>query len=192
MAEHLQHAPQVGAMGEQVTGEGMPQDVRRDGRRVDADLDGELLQLADEDVLVIATSGGKPPHELGFAIPHNARLVPFIPFVVLMPYVDCYITNGGYGGVTVALANGVPIISAGTTEDKPEVGNRIEYSGVGCNLRTHRPSAEQVRTAFRRVMGDPSNRQRAQVLQAELAQHDAPREAADLLERLAQTRQPVL
>ncbi len=151
-----------------------------------------LQALADEDVLVIATSGGKPPHELGFAIPHNARLVPFIPFVVLMPYVDCYITNGGYGGVTVALANGVPIISAGTTEDKPEVGNRIEYSGVGCNLRTHRPSAEQVRTAFRRVMGDPSHRQRAQVLQAELAQHDAPREAADLLERLAQTRQPVL
>lgn len=150
-----------------------------------------LEALANEDVLVIATSGGKPPHELGFAIPANARVVPFIPFVSVMPHVDLYITNGGYGGVTVALANGVPIISAGVTEDKPEVGNRIEHSGVGINLRTHRPSADRVRAAFRSIMGDPRYRQRAQAMRVELEQHDAPSEAAGLLERLAQTRRPV-
>lgn len=109
-----------------------------------------------------------------------------------MPHVTLYITNGGYGGVTVALANGVPVISAGITEDKPEVGNRIAHSGVGVNLRTHRPTPEQVRAAFRKVINDPRYRARAQEMKTELARHDAPKEAADLLERLARTGQPVL
>ena len=151
-----------------------------------------LQALATEDVWVIATTGGKPVAELGLEIPSNAFVVPFIPFVTVMPHVDLYITNGGYGGVTVALANGVPIVSAGTTEDKPEVGNRIAYSGVGIDLRTHRPTVEQVRAACREVLGKPAYRARAQTLQHDLAQHDAPAEAADLLERLARTRQPVV
>ncbi|MET0657020.1 MAG: nucleotide disphospho-sugar-binding domain-containing protein, partial [Steroidobacteraceae bacterium] len=151
-----------------------------------------LQALATEDVWVIATTGGKPVAELGLDIPSNAFAVPFIPFVTVMPHVDLYITNGGYGGVTVALANGVPIVSAGTTEDKPEVGNRIAYSGVGLNLRTHRPTVEQVRAACREVLSNPAYRSRARSLQHDLAQHDAPTEAADLLEQLARTRQRVV
>jgi UDP:flavonoid glycosyltransferase YjiC (YdhE family) len=29
------------------------------------------------------------------------------------------VTNGGYGGVQAALANGVPLVVAGATEEKP-------------------------------------------------------------------------
>lgn len=151
-----------------------------------------LEALANEDVWVIATTGGKPVETLDLEVPTNAFVVPFIPFVTVMPHIDVYVTNGGYGGVTVALANGVPIVSAGTTEDKPEVGNRIAYSGAGINLKTHRPTAEQVRAACREIIRNPSYRERARALQRELAQHDAPCEAADLLEQLARTRGPVL
>lgn len=90
-----------------------------------------LEALAGEDVWVVATTGGKRAEELGFPIPANALVEPFIPFGHLMPHVDAYVTNGGYGGITIALAHGVSVVSGGTTEDKPEVSNRVAYNGVG-------------------------------------------------------------
>jgi MGT family glycosyltransferase len=147
-----------------------------------------LRALAGEDVLVVATTGGK---NLDGAPPANARVAPFIPFTELLPHVAAMVTNGGYGGATIALANGVPLICAGTTEDKPEVGNRVAYAGVGLNLKTNRPSEAQLRAAVRRLLADDRFRANARHLQAEFARHDAPAEAADLLERLAATRRPV-
>jgi UDP:flavonoid glycosyltransferase YjiC (YdhE family) len=99
--------------------------------------------------------------------------------------------NGGYGGVTIALANGVPVVSGGTTEDKAEVGGRVADRGVG-NLKTSRPTVEQLRTAIFSILRDPSYRMRAAEIQRDFAGHDGPAEAADLLEQLAATRKPVL
>lgn len=178
--------------------------IRRDGKPLvlvtqgtiatDADelIRPTLAALADENVWVIATTGGKRAEELGFPIPANAVVEPFIPFAAIMPHVAAYVTNGGYGGICIALAQGVPVISAGTTEDKMEVSNRVAHSGVGLNLRTHRPTAAQVRSAVRTVLSEPSFTQRAAAIKDELAKHDAAKEAAALLERLARTRQPVL
>lgn len=151
-----------------------------------------LAGLAGENVLVVA-AGVEDVAAMGLdSIPTNARVSAFVPFKVLLPYVDAYVTNGGYGGVHFALANGVPIVSGGRTEDKPEIGSRVAYSGVGINLKTSRPSPEQMHAAVMRLLCDPTYRQRAQQIQADLAQHDAPQEAADLLERLAATKRPVL
>jgi MGT family glycosyltransferase len=150
-----------------------------------------LAALANDDVWVIATTGGPSAVELGFPVPGNAIVEPFIPFVKLMPHVTAYVTNGGYGGICIALAHGVPIVSAGTTEDKMEVGNRVAYSGVGLNLKTNRPTPEQVRAAVRALLDQPQYRNRAQRIQAELAAHNAASEAADLLEQLARTKQPL-
>ena len=65
-----------------------------------------------------------------------------------MPFVDAYVTNGGFGGVVIALASGVPVVSAGTTEDKAEVGGRVAYAGVGINLKTNRPTEAALRAAI--------------------------------------------
>ncbi len=48
----------------------------------------------------------------------------FIPFDRLLPQVDVFVANGGYGGVQLALSHGVPIVGAGRTEDKIEVNAR--------------------------------------------------------------------
>jgi MGT family glycosyltransferase len=150
-----------------------------------------LQALASEDVLVIATTGGKRDYELGFAIPKNARVEPFIPFTSLMPYVDVYVTNGGYGGVTIALTHGVPVISGGISEDKPEVSNRVAYAGVGINLKTARPTPDRMRQAVRELLQTPRYRDNARRIQQAFARHDAVTEAAMLLETLSETRQPV-
>jgi UDP:flavonoid glycosyltransferase YjiC (YdhE family) len=128
----------------------------------------------------------------GHVLPANVRVEAFVPFKPLLPHVDAYVTNGGFGGVQFALANGVPIVAAGTTEDKPEIANRVAYSGVGVNLRTNAPSPEQVRAAVMSLLSNAQYRKQAQRIQAELAAHDAPTEAAELLEQLAETRQPIL
>jgi UDP:flavonoid glycosyltransferase YjiC (YdhE family) len=73
-----------------------------------------LRALAKENCLVVAATGGKPVELLGMdSVPSNVRLAPFIPYQHLLPLVDVMVTNGGYGGVQLALANGIPLIAAG-------------------------------------------------------------------------------
>jgi MGT family glycosyltransferase len=149
--------------------------------------------LADLDVLVVATTGGKPVESVKLdMLPSNVRIERFIPYHQLLPHVDVMVTNGGYGGVQLALAHGVPLVAAGETEEKPEICARIAWAGVGINLKTKSPGPAQVRMAVNTLLRDPSYRQRAQAIQADFAQHNAPCEAAELLEQLAASRQPVL
>ncbi len=151
-----------------------------------------LLGLADEDVLVVA-AGVPDLASLGLPrVPANARVAAYLPFSEVMEHVSVYVTNGGYGGVQYALSAGVPIVAAGTTEDKPEVANRVAYSGVGRNLRTATPSPQQVRAAVRDLLDDPTYRAAVGRVAAELATHHAAAESADLLERLAATGRPVV
>jgi MGT family glycosyltransferase len=125
--------------------------------------------LAGEDVLVVATTGGPDPEPLRPNLPGNVRLERFIPHDLLLPKVDVMVTNGGYGGVQQALANGTPLVVAGDSEDKPEVAARVRWSGTGVDLRTGRPSPEKIARGVRRVLSDPAYRQRARALQSEIA-----------------------
>jgi UDP:flavonoid glycosyltransferase YjiC (YdhE family) len=152
-----------------------------------------LQGLANEDVLVVATTGGKPISGVELdRLPDNARLESFLPHAHLLPHVSIMITNAGYGGVQVALAHGIPLIAAGASEEKPEIAARIAWSGVGVDLRTRTPSPEQVRRAVQRLLRDPSYRERARSMSAEIALYDAATRSAQLLEQLARTRQPVV
>jgi UDP:flavonoid glycosyltransferase YjiC (YdhE family) len=138
-----------------------------------ADLNRLMLPLtqalAEDNVLVVATTGGPDPGPLRATLPANVRLERFIPHDRLLPHVDVMVTNGGYGGVQQALANGVPLVVAGDSEDKPEVAARVQWSGAGIDLRSGRPSVPKLAAAVRRILHEPGFRQRARALQAEIA-----------------------
>ena len=152
-----------------------------------------LQGLAGEDMLVVVSTGNQPLEALGLGeLPPNARIAPFLSYAELLPRTAVMVTNGGYGGVQQALAHGVPLVVAGTTEDKPEVAARVAYSGVGINLKTAAPAPEQVQAAVRRLLYDTRYRQRAQALQAEYARYDAVARGVELVEQLVATRAPVL
>jgi UDP:flavonoid glycosyltransferase YjiC (YdhE family) len=143
-----------------------------------------LRGLAEEDVLVVATTSATPA-ELGMAAwPANARVARFIPYQALLPHVSVLVTNGGYGGVQMALGHGVPMVVAGGSEEKPEIAARVAWAGVGIDVRTGRPSAKKVRRAVLRVLGEPSLAARARALAEECARHEAPSAAATLIEQL--------
>ena len=149
--------------------------------------------LAGEDVLVIVTTGGGLGMSGGLGpVPSNARVEEFVPYADLMPHVSAYVTNGGYGGVQMALAHGVPIVVCGATEDKPEVGARVAWSGAGVRVKDKAPTAGAIRAAVRRVLDDPSYRRNAGRIAADIATYRPAQTGAALVEQLAATGQPVL
>ena len=128
-----------------------------------------LRGLAQEPVLVVVSTGGRPAAAVPGPLPANARVAEFLPYDRLLPRTDVMVTNGGYGGVQYALANGVPLVVAGDTEDKPEVASRVRWAGVGIDLRCAAPKADAVRRAVRTVLDDPRYRLRAADIRAEMA-----------------------
>lgn len=67
----------------------------------------------------------------------------------------------GNGSVNQAMSFGVPLVTAGLTEDKADVNARVAWSGVGINLATNEPTPEALRDAIRTALENPSYRQRA-------------------------------
>jgi MGT family glycosyltransferase len=143
-----------------------------------------MESLADKDVFVIATTGGADPAAIG-PPPPNAVVERYVPYSVLMPHVDVMVSNGGFGSVQLAIAHGVPVVVAGTSEDKTEVSAHVAWSGVGINLRTSRPSPKAIAEAVERVLREPKFRERSLALRSQTAGTSPASTAADLLENLA-------
>ena len=145
-----------------------------------------LAALAEEpDLLVVVTAGGRSSASIPSPIPDNARLADYLPMEWLLPRTDVLVTNGGYGTVNQALSYGVPIIAAGETEDKADVGARVAWSGAGIDLQTARPTPKALRTAVRSVLDEPRYGQRADALATEFAALDTTTEILSVLNELA-------
>jgi len=130
-----------------------------------------LEALADHDVLVVAATGGRPVEELG-ELPANARAAEFLPYDLLLPKTDVFVTNAGFGGTQFALSHGVPIVAAGDTEDKPEVAMRVQWSGTGLTLRTGTPTPTAIGAAVDRVLSEPGFRGAARRMAQRIAELD--------------------
>jgi len=153
-------------------------------------LSSVIKAMAEEEgVLVVATTGGTPIEQLDLLpLPKNARVEQFLPHYYLLPYVNVMVTNGGYGGVQMALANGVPLVVAGATEEKPEVAAHIAYTGVGINLKKLTPTKQQLKRAIHDVLSNPRYTKRAQELKREYSMHSGPQKAAELIEQLIRSK----
>jgi UDP:flavonoid glycosyltransferase YjiC (YdhE family) len=143
-----------------------------------------LAALANEpDMLVVATAGGRAVDAIPGQIPSNARISSFLPFEWLLPRVDVLVTNGGYGSVNQAMSFGIPLVTAGLTEDKADVNARVAWSGVGINLATNEPTEEALREAVRTVLDRPAHRQRAAQMAAEFARIDTRSKILRIIEQ---------
>jgi MGT family glycosyltransferase len=135
-----------------------------------------------EDVTIIVATGGQPAGSIPVAIPSNARIASFLPYAEIMPEIDLLITNGGYGTVNMAIAHGIPLISAGLTEDKEEVSAHVQWSGAGIDLRTNQATPEAIRHAVDEIHTQPRYRERARQFAREFASHDVQAELLCFIE----------
>lgn len=150
-----------------------------------------IAALADEDVTLVVSTGGRPVDQIRTPVPANTVVTEFIPHDVLLPKVDVMVTNGGYGAVQRALMAGVPLVVAGNTEDKPEVAARVEWFGAGVNLRSGTPSPAAVHRAVRDVLSDRTYRAATAELQQAYARRDGVAEIAGVIdEAIAERRVP--
>ncbi|MFI2702988.1 glycosyltransferase [Cellulosimicrobium composti] len=150
-----------------------------------------LRALADEDVLVVAATGGRPVEALG-ALPANARAAEYLPYDALLPRTSVLVTNGGYGGVHHALRHGVPVVVAGKTEDKAEVAARVAWTGTGVRLRTSTPRPAQVRRAVRRLLDDPAYARASAALGERIAASPGEDGVVDVVEEVVAAREAVV
>jgi len=127
--------------------------------------------FAGEDVEVIVTGGGGDVS--GLKRSPNVHIERYLPYHLVLPKTDVFITNGGYNGVQQALSFGVPVVAGGATEDKPFVCARVAWSGTGIDLKTANPTPQQVKDAVKQILEKPQYRERAREMEKVFAQHNA-------------------
>jgi MGT family glycosyltransferase len=146
-----------------------------------------LAALANEpDLLVVATAGGRPIDAIPGPIPGNARLAQYLPFEWMLPKVNVFVTNGGYGSVNQAMSFGIPLVTAGLTEDKADVNARVAWSGLGIDLATNEPTPEALREAVRTVLDKPNYRSRASLMADEFKGIDTRSEVLRIVSHVSQ------
>lgn len=128
----------------------------------------------DDQTLVVATTGGSQTEALRAQYPqHNLIIEDFIDFNSVMPHVNAYVTNSGYGGVILALKHKLPMVAAGIHEGKNEIAARIGYFNAGVNLKTETPTSAQIRKSVERVLTNPQYKRNAEKIGTEFQQYNA-------------------
>jgi MGT family glycosyltransferase len=148
-----------------------------------------LEALQDMDALVIVATGGRGTAELNRRYPQpNILIRDYVDFAAVFESTDVFVTNGGFGGVQLALSKGVPLVVSGINEGKSDVNARVEYAGAGINLRTEAPSPEKIRRAVHSILAEPGWKERAQQMRQDFARQDPAEAAADVVERVLASR----
>ena len=108
-----------------------------------------------------------------------------------MPKVDAFVTNGGYGSVNQAMSFGIPLVTAGLTEDKADVNARVAWSGVGIDLATNEPTPAALRHAVRTVLDSPTYRRKASSMADEFNGINTRAEILRIIGELAHAKEAV-
>ena len=138
-----------------------------------------LEALKNEDYLLIVATGHHHTEELKRKYNRNNVIVEdFIDFDFIMPRTDMYITNGGYGGVMLAIDHGIPMLAAGINEGKNEICARIGYFQLGINLNTEKPAAEKIKKAVDIMMSQPAFKKNVETLRNEFRSYHASKLSA--------------
>ncbi|KAF9879544.1 MGT family Glycosyltransferase [Colletotrichum karsti] len=145
------------------------------------------IQALQEDKKLLLVVPSKLADEIRakIKVEDNVRIAEWVPYDQLLPRCRLLVTNGGYGSVTQALSHGVPLICAGTSEDKKDTSARVSWVGAGIDLKTDNPSVAQVKDAVYSILNDTSYTENAVKIGEELNAQGGAKKACDLLEKAA-------
>jgi N-glycosyltransferase len=160
--------------------------------------------VTDEDVeLILSVGRNGSPDELTSAA--NVRIEKFVSHPQLLPKCDVVIAHGGFGTAMAAASVGVPACLLPLSADQPLTAAGYASTGAAINLANHVPPGspgpivdpdaiepQAIRQAVRRLLDEPAFGAAAQRLREEVEALPSLEVAVQLLERLAETREPVL
>ncbi len=132
-----------------------------------------LEAFKDSDYNILVATGCNETVNLKRLYPQqHIHIKDFIRYDSVMPLVDIFITNGGYGSCMISLKNGVPMITAGVNEGKNEICARIDYCGLGIDLKTERPRAISLQNAANKILYSTTYLNNVKKVQNKLKSYD--------------------
>nr|WP_309740368.1 MULTISPECIES: nucleotide disphospho-sugar-binding domain-containing protein [unclassified Chamaesiphon] len=141
--------------------------------------------------LVIALGGGSNPASLP-DLPGSPLVVGYAPQLELLQKAALTITHAGMNTALESLSNGVPMVAIPIANDQPGVAARIAWTGTGEVITLGKLTSSRLRTAVKKVLKEDYYKQNAVRLQAAIRRAGGVSRAADIVEQVAQTGQPVL
>jgi zeaxanthin glucosyltransferase len=140
--------------------------------------------------LVIALGGGNPASLTN--LPGSPLVVSYAPQLELLQKATLTITHAGMNTALESLSNGVPMVAIPIANDQPGVAARIAWTGTGEVITLPKLTSSRLQTAVKQVLTEDSYKQNAVRLQAAIHRAGGVSRAADIVEQVAQTSQPVL
>jgi zeaxanthin glucosyltransferase len=141
--------------------------------------------------LVIALGGGSNPAVLP-DLPGSPLVVGYAPQLELLQRATLTITHAGMNTALESLSNGVPMVAIPIANDQPGVAARIAWTGTGEVITLPKLNSSRLQTAIKKVLTEDYYKQNAVRLQAAIRRAGGVSRAADIVEQVAQTGQPVL
>ena len=138
---------------------------------------------------LVVTGPGCPTSELS-SVPSNVRIEEYVPQTALEDRPDPIISHGGVNTVLSALSRGIPLLCIPFGADQPDNVQRCVDAGAGLRLDRRWLTTGRLKRAIQKILNQGSFRQQAQEMQQTLRRHNGPEEAADLILRLADAREP--
>lgn len=122
----------------------------------------------------------------------GAQVFDFVPQSEVLAHADLAVLHGGLNTVMDALAAGVPIVCIPIAFEQAAIAARIVHAGAGLRVRRRFLSASHLGETMRRVLTERRFREAAGRLSAAIAAAGGVERAADIVEAVLRTREPVL
>jgi UDP:flavonoid glycosyltransferase YjiC (YdhE family) len=153
----------------------------------------ELMQrlvelLADTPHRYIVSRG--PRHD-EYELADNMIGEEFLPQTSVLPHVDAVITHGGNNTVTECMWFGKPMLVLPIFWDQHDNAQRVHETGYGIRLPTYALDRDELAGAVDRLLTDGELRERVRTAGKRLRQRSGTEAAADLIERVAVSGEPV-
>jgi UDP:flavonoid glycosyltransferase YjiC (YdhE family) len=126
-----------------------------------------LDAVASMPLTAMMTTGPSMDRDALGPIPANVTLRDWVPQDHVLPHVDAVFCHAGSGTVIGGLAAGLPFLAAPVGADQPDNARRL--AAIGAGLAVDAPDAAAMAVALRRVLEEPSFRDRSRGVAAEIA-----------------------
>jgi UDP:flavonoid glycosyltransferase YjiC (YdhE family) len=151
-----------------------------------------IAALANEDVLVVLTTGHHSLPEELLPLPANFRHEAYVPGLAMAERCALLIHHGGYGSCQTGLYAGKPAIIMPTFSERESNARRIAALGAGVIVPVDttpgkkRVDVNELRATVRRVLSDPTFCNNARQIGERLRAYGGAAHAADLIEQFTQ------
>jgi MGT family glycosyltransferase len=108
----------------------------------------------DFDGKVVLSVGTRVDLSMLGEIPKNFIVKPYVPQLEVLKRADLFITHGGMNSTSEGLYYNVPLIVIPQTSDQPFIAARVAELGAGVSIFTQPVTAEYLREAAQKVLGD--------------------------------------